>query len=168
MTTPSIKFLEHCQAPTFVRMQIEGASCFAFLGLHKTAFIPAFALMPNERWEVQNLSSSQGFMPTYEGVTALDFGSPFNILINYSGECDLDKGSLFRSPGAIIRTKDAMLLASFAPAGWRDPIQYLDLKTGEMHGEPGGMRAAFADWSLLQSPDDERPLFRSIAKRTEA
>jgi hypothetical protein len=148
-------------------MQIAGASCFAFLGLHKTAFFPAFALMPTGRWEVQNLSASHGLMPEYEGVSALDFGGQFEIKINYSGECNLDKGSLFRSPGAIIRTKDSILLAASAARGWRDPVQYLDLKTGVQQGEPGGMRAAFADWSVFLSPGDDRPLLRSVAERIE-
>ena len=97
------------------------------------------------------------------GVSACRLRQTIHIKINYSVHCHLDKGALFRSPGAVIRTEDAMLLAALAP-GWKDPIQYLDLKTGEHRGEPAGVRAAFADWSLFQSIDDKEALFRLIAK----
>lgn len=103
MGIPSVKYLEHCQAPTLVRMQIKDASCFTFLGLRKTAFIPAFALMPSGQWEVQNLSSGHGFMPLYEGVSALDFRKRFDIRINYLGDCDLDKGG-HRAPSFAPKT----------------------------------------------------------------
>ena len=53
----------------------------SFLGLRKTAFIPAFALMPSGQWEVQNLSSGHGFMPLYEGVSAPDFRKRFDVRI---------------------------------------------------------------------------------------
>jgi hypothetical protein len=79
--------------------------------LRKTAFIPAFALMPSGQWEVQNLSDP-GFMPLYEGVSAPDVRKRFDVRINYPGDCDLHRGALFRSPGAVIRTEDAMLLAA--------------------------------------------------------
>lgn len=84
----------------------------SFLGLRKTAFIPAFALMPSGQWEVQNLSSDPGFMPLYEGVSAPDVRKRFDVRINYPGDCDLHRGALFRSPGAVIRTEDAILLAA--------------------------------------------------------
>jgi hypothetical protein len=159
----SIKHLEKCDQPSLVRMQIANAARFVFLGKHKTAFIPAVALMDG-RWEIKNLSSSHGFMPEYEGASAVDFGSKFDIRINYSGDCALDNGPLFRSPGAIVCTEDAMILVTLGAQGWRDPVQYLDLKTGEHRGEPGGVRAAFAEWSLFLSSDDKQPLFKSVAQ----
>jgi hypothetical protein len=82
----------------------------SFPGLRKTAFIPAFALMSSG--QVQNLSSGHGFMPLYEGVSAPDVRKRFDVRINYPGDCDLHRGALFRSPGAVIRTEDAMLLAA--------------------------------------------------------
>src|SRR5258708_3465651 len=140
---PSVKFLEHCQPLALVRMQIDQNSCFAFLAAHKNAFIPAFAFMPSGRWEVLNLSSGHGFLHSFEGAAAVDFCKDFEIQIDYADHCEIDKGPLFRSPGAIICTSETTLLAACGATGWRDGVQYLDLKSGETSSEPGGSRVAF-------------------------
>jgi len=55
MAVPTVKFLEHCEPPALVKMNLEDAVRFAFLGKRGNALIPAYVLLEG-RYEMFNLS----------------------------------------------------------------------------------------------------------------
>lgn len=162
MAVPTVKFLEQCLPPSLVRISIDGVVRFAFLGKHSNALIPAFTLFET-RCERFNLSGPVGLLPQYEGAAALDFGKEYTLKPSYAGACEIDKGDLFRTPGAVVRASDADYLVAFA-SGWRD-LCYYDLKTGDNRAEPGGPRVAFASWDLF-TKDDDKPLVKLDVRPT--
>jgi hypothetical protein len=151
-----IKQLEHCPIGHLVKMNLVGNAHFALLGQRGNAFTPAYALL-GDKCELVNLSDQWGFAPEYDGAFVLDFGSDFIIKPSYA-DCDIGKGDLFTTAGALVRTSDADYLVGTAP-GLRDPA-YHNLKTGERRGTPGGGRAAFAAWELYIPDDDKTPLLK--------
>jgi hypothetical protein len=163
MVHPEIKAFENCQRPSLVRMNIGGSASFTFLGLERTAFLPAFTLGTDGRWQVHNLSNDWGILSEFENATVVDFGNKFEIRPDYSASCQIKTGELFHTSGAVIRTGDQFLLAAHAPKNFRDPIVYLELGTGRYSGEPGGQKVAFSSWSLHTSPEAEKALFSFVA-----
>ena len=155
MAAPIVTFLERCMAPRLIRMSIEGVARFVLLGRQANAFIPAYVLF-EDRCELFNLSGEVGLLSQYDGAAVLDFGSDFTIRPSYSAFCEIDKGDLFRTAGAIVRTEDADFLV--ATANWRrDPV-YCNIKTGDHKGEPGGARVAFAYWTMFTADDEKSPI----------
>ena len=158
MKHPEIKAFEDCKRPALVRMNIEGKASFAFLAVGGNSFLPAFVLVDGQ-WRVHNLANDWGIKDEFEGATVIDFGNAFEIRPDYSAFCQIDKGELFQTPGTIIRAGDAILLAAHGAQGFRDPVQYLEIKTGRTSGQPGGAKGAFSSWSLFISPDEDKALF---------
>ena len=62
MAVPVVKFLEHCEPPTLVKINVENVARFAFLAKRGNAMIPAYVLL-EDRCEVFNLAGSVGFTP---------------------------------------------------------------------------------------------------------
>lgn len=154
---PIVKLLENCAPPCLVKMNVEGVARFAFLGKRGNAFFPAFVLAETG-WEALNLSSDMGFfMHPYDVASALDFGNDFHLKPSYAGNCEIDKGDLFRTPGAIVRAGDDRDYLVAVGSGWKNPFFY-SLKTGDFRAEPGGPRVAFASWVLFTEDDQKRPL----------
>ena len=162
MAAPGVKHLEQCSPENLVKMNIERKARFALLGKPGNAFIPAYVLFEN-RCELVNLADGfGGFTGEYDGAFAVDFGSDFILKPSYS-DCEIGRGDLFNTPGAIIRTVDADYLVGFA-SGARGPI-YRDMKTGSRIGEPGGPRVAFAAWSLFTPEDDKVPIIEMNVRK---
>jgi hypothetical protein len=159
-----VKLLEECSPPSLVRMNIDGVARFAILGKHSNAFIPALAVIESQ-CELFNLSGEFGFSHQYDGVAALDFGSDFILKPSYAAACEIDKGELFQTPGAVVRTKDSDYLVAAAP--WRRGPAYCDIKTGDCKGEQGGARVAFAAWALFTPDDQKRPLIELNLRKSD-
>ena len=69
------------------------------------------------------------------------------------------RGTLIRTPGSyVITDKDHYICCR----GDRVPnkIAYFDLETGAVRGEPGGLRAIFAEWELALSDEQSKTLLR--------
>jgi hypothetical protein len=151
-----VKHLEHCPAGHLVKMNFAGKARFALLGKAGNAFHPAYALFEN-RCEIFNLANDWGVAPEYDGAVVLDFGSKFLIKPLFD-DCEIDKGVLFETAGALVRTETADFLIG-AGAGLRDQV-YLNFKTGDSSGRRGGARVAFSAWEIYLPDDSNKPVFK--------
>jgi hypothetical protein len=80
----------------------------------------------------------------FETFAALEYGK-CDILPDHSGYCEIGVGPLFTKVGAFIVADDG---SKSLVVAWSKTVRYFDFTSWELHGEPGGQRAAFKTWSL--------------------
>jgi hypothetical protein len=88
----------------------------------------------------------------FDAYQVLAYGD-YAVEPDHSQKCEVGEGDLFRTAGIVLVTEEDRLLT----ARMEGRIGYLSLMTGVLQSEPGGGRAAFANW-YVQRPSKPDPL----------
>jgi hypothetical protein len=153
--TDTFKYLAECKPLELVRVKINSEARFAIVGAKGgVSYQPLVVLSSQDAPWVINLMPHGRIDGDFDAYQVLAYGE-YALEPDHFLRCEVGEGPLIKTPGSILLTEDDRLLAVRIDKR----VGYLSLKTGALHGEPGGGRAAFSAW-YLQRPNKPDPLLR--------
>jgi hypothetical protein len=174
------KTIAQCHPGELIRSNILVRDRFAIVGRRQTGLFPILILDESLEpcWFNGAAPGSSALVIELEQQYVLSYGKAYSLEPDHNGVCDIGDGPLFQTNGAFIvqgplnGLVDRYIRAECSQRN--KPTSYFDLGTGEVHGEPGAYRAAFASWtlSLLDSDgellDDPLIKYPAQTKRQKA
>ena len=160
MITSILNLFNACIDGELIRFTEGGQTHWAIIGIRNHERLMLLVLPLNSPPYCENILGAMDVLrPPYEAAPLLSYGNDYSIHINHAGYCDVGgRGTLIRAPGSyVITERDRYICCNDRVTS---KIAYFDLESGAVGGEPGGLRAIFAEWELALRDEQPKTLLR--------
>jgi hypothetical protein len=155
-----LKTLDSCKPGDLIRIKLGEPVEWAFVGKKVSpGMFPILVLTGKaEPYFLNVVNDMDALKQAYE-LPVIFYGRAYAVEPDHIGPCQIDTGPLFGNGSIIIAQAERVIRADFENQKARAMFYRID--SGEVRGEPGGARAAFAKWKLWLLPSitgEERPI----------
>jgi hypothetical protein len=142
----SFAFLKDCSPLDLVRVKLNDTSEMGIVGKQESRQFQALVVLPEKMPPfIVNLLQNGHIDGDFDTYKVLNYGGEYHVRPVHEEACQVAEGPLFKKAGSLVLSEDGMfVLALESPTS----VRYFDVKTGTVHGERGGGRAAFKFWGI--------------------
>jgi len=139
-------FLKDCSPLDLVRVKLDDVSEMAIVGKQEGRQWQPLVVLPQETPPfIINLLQGGFIDGDFDTYHVLNYGSEYEVRAIHDEACQVADGPLFKKAGSFVLAEAGEFIVV---QGSPTELRYFDIKTGTVHGERGGGRAAFAYWGV--------------------
>jgi hypothetical protein len=132
-----------CEPRELLKVRVAESTQWAIVGVQSRGYFPLILLTGENPVTVVNVAPDPG---DFERFPVVKFGREYRLLPEVNGKCEIGDTPLSKSPGSIVFAQKQwyLVVQKYQEQGMR----WVNVQSGDVQGEPGSDRIAFASWTL--------------------